>query len=388
MTIPLIALGPDDLDALARGGGGPDLARLLVRARRSTTLMFIADVLGRDPRADRAWRTLAALRRRAPAAVDRVLDDPAVGAWAAAVAGRRSGRPADLAFVAAAAAIRAGVSVTVDFPRTPTGFLPSLGWLTAPVVGPVSTDRLAWERAPVVSLDGVEFTITRLPPSLLPALEQSPTVDVAAWTPLLRAAWRVLRRTDPGAAAELGAMITTLAPMAAHDDKANSSTVTDALGCVFLTFNTDPETLAATLVHELQHAKLAAVMDMHPLTTTSRTRYYAPWREDPRPVAGLLHGVYAFLGVTGFWRRRRALGGGTRAENEYARWRSAALSAACTLLSGTDLTPHGRHFVDGVARTLWEWAADPVAPTAITHAAEANTAHRRRWHRQEPSTPN
>jgi hypothetical protein len=34
-------------------------------------------------------------------------------------------------------------------------------------------------------------------------------------------------------------------------------------------------------------------------------RYYVPWRDDPRPISGLLQGAYAYLGVTGFWRTRR-----------------------------------------------------------------------------------
>ncbi|MGX7824832.1 aKG-HExxH-type peptide beta-hydroxylase [Actinokineospora sp. 24-640] len=372
-ALPVISLGPGEIDALAGGGGGPDLARLLVRARRSTTLLFIASVADRDAP---AWRTLAALARQAPAAFARVLDDPAVGAWAAAR------DPGGLAFVAAAVAIRAGVGVELDFPPATAGFLPSLGPLTSPVGGLTRTDRLRWEPAPVVRVgDGIAFAVTGLPAHLLPpGLDQAHTVDIAACTALLREAWHVLVGTDPTAAAEFAAVITTLAPMAARGGQANSLTVTDALGCVFLTFNTDAETLAATLVHELQHAKLAAVMDIHPLTTgTGQARYYAPWRTDPRPAAGLLHGVYAFLGVAGFWRRRRGLGGGLRAEREFARWRSAALSAACALMAGGELTARGGRLVDGAARTLLAWSAEPVHPDAIAYAAQENTAHRRRW---------
>jgi HEXXH motif-containing protein len=36
----------------------------------------------------------------------------------------------------------------------------------------------------------------------------------------------------------------------------------------------------------------------------SGRRCYAPWREDLRPISGFLQGTYAFLGVSGFWRRR------------------------------------------------------------------------------------
>lgn len=36
-----------------------------------------------------------------------------------------------------------------------------------------------------------------------------------------------------------------------------------------------------------------------------RRRYYAPWRDHPRPAVGLLQGAYAHVGVTEFWWRRR-----------------------------------------------------------------------------------
>ena len=85
----------------------------------------------------------------------------------------------------------------------------------------------------------------------------------------------------------------------------------------------DPETCACTLTHELQHVKLCAVLDIVRLTVPDdgRRRYYAPWRDDPRPVAGLLQGAYALVGVTEFWRRRRQLAAGAaqlRADGEFA----------------------------------------------------------------------
>ena len=52
-----------------------------------------------------------------------------------------------------------------------------------------------------------------------------------------------------------------------------------------------------TLVHEFQHSKLSAMLDLVPLTDPDdHGRYFAPWRVDPRPLAGLLQGVYAFVG--------------------------------------------------------------------------------------------
>jgi hypothetical protein len=74
----------------------------------------------------------------APEAVNRVLDHPYVGAWATRTALRsrrgHSSAPADLARVAAAAAIRVRVSTTVWLPPGEVLALPSLRRTSAPSV--------------------------------------------------------------------------------------------------------------------------------------------------------------------------------------------------------------------------------------------------------------
>src|ERR1044072_7049241 len=58
---------------------------------------------------------------------------------------------------------------------------------------------------------------------------------------------------------------------------------------------------AMTLAPEPPHAKLSALIALTPLPLPEDgSRYYAPWRDDPRPLGGLLQGAYAFLGITDF----------------------------------------------------------------------------------------
>lgn len=59
------------------------------------------------------------------------------------------------------------------------------------------------------------------------------------------------------------------------------------------------------MAHELQQLKRSALLDVAALTEPDDRRCYAPWRDDPRPVSGLLQGAYAFLGVSSFRRTRR-----------------------------------------------------------------------------------
>ncbi|MEV7964474.1 HEXXH motif-containing putative peptide modification protein [Sphaerisporangium sp. NPDC088356] len=57
----------------------------------------------------------------------------------------------------------------------------------------------------------------------------------------------------------------------------------------------------------------------------SRERFLTLWRDDPRPIGGVVQGVYAFFGVTAFWRALTHHGKGNtkyRAEFEFGYWRA------------------------------------------------------------------
>jgi HEXXH motif-containing protein len=153
----------------------------------------------------------------------------------------------------------------------------------------------------------------------------------------------------------------------------------------------DPCTLAVTLTHELQHIKLSALLDVITLTRPDDgRRFYAPWRDDPRPVDALLQGAYAFLGVSGFWRRQRFQEDGAariRAHAEYARWRAATALATGTLRSSGSLTWPGMEFVQGMARTLKTWMSEPVPEKARALAWQQDEQHRDRWQRVHGPIP-
>ncbi|MFD7655012.1 HEXXH motif-containing putative peptide modification protein [Actinosynnema sp. NPDC059797] len=355
-----------DFVALARGGGGAAV-RVLRLARRSRTLLLIRSIAS-DPEARPAYELLCEARRAAPGAVDRVLDHPSVGAWATRTAAGR-GRPGELVFTAAAAAVRAGVPVDLGFPPAEVVSLPSLGVVVGP--GPV------WEPLPEVALGSgvlqVDVWAGGGVPDELP-VDTAP--DLARLREQVGAAWELLARDHPAVAEEVAEVVRVLTPMPASASGTSSATLADAYGCVFLSPAPDAETVAVTLAHEAQHNKLAALMDLFALVEPDRRAlFYAPWREDPRPAAGLLHGTYAHLGVAGFWRDRP----GAAARAEYARWRSAALGTAEALLAGGVLTPTGVRFTAEMADVLRAWCAEPLPADALAEAEAEAAAHRARW---------
>jgi HEXXH motif-containing protein len=141
--------------------------------------------------------------------------------------------------------------------------------------------------------------------------------------------------------------------------------------------------MAVTLTHETQHAKLSALLDLVQLTKPDDgSRFYAPWREDPRPVPGLLQGAYAYLSVTAFWRRHRHVATGEQAIHaaaEFARWREAALMVTRTLLESGRLTSAGEAFAAGMAERLVTWADEKVPSESRTLAGEWADAHVTEW---------
>ncbi|MBM7776103.1 uncharacterized protein JOD54_006307 [Actinokineospora baliensis] len=381
-TEPTQHVVPEDVfDDLAAGRGGAAAARLLVSARRSRTLSFIR-LLAND---SEAFAVLGELRQHAPHAVNRVLDDPMVGLWATASLLRRERgltTPGCLAQVAAAAAIRADVRVRLTFAEE-ARVLPSLGPVD-PVSGRVGTDQLRWRPFPaLVPAPGLRWTFGGWPSGLLPdglGLSQAP--DLALWAERVTAAWDLLAADHPVLAEELAVMVTAVAPLDPTDVGEMSATVGDALGCVFLSLGADAELVAVTLAHELHHAKLAVLMDLFPLfDTADDRRFYAPWRTDPRPVAGLLHGIYAHLTIAAFWRRRREVSESSRANQEFARWRAATWSTSQVLLASGALTPIGRRFVEQISAQVQGWLADPVPAEDLRAATELLTEHRNRWSR-------
>lgn len=410
---------------LARGEGGPSAVRMLVAARRSKVLLLIRSILDLADRighpyadlARLAFRTLGELRRADVAAVEAVLDYPSVGVWAARTAlllrGDRAveARPDRLAQIAIAVAIHARCDV--DVPVVTDGanlMVPSLGY--AELAGPTVRVRggrdqveltadggwivvpsdpyqsaLGWRPHPRITVGTTEFLLDGWTPDLLPSALRGADVsklDLPRWRDRMAAGWQLLADHHPAVAAEVAAGISVLAPLPAPSEGHSSVTLADAFGCVFLSLPPDARSAALALAHELQHAKLAVLLDLLPLLDVDDGElFYAPWRDDPRPLVGLLHGAYAHLTVAGFWRRQQlvepAADGREHAQAEFARWRDATEAACRTMLDSGRLTALGASFVTRMVDVLTEWRREPVAAHAVARAESASVRHRTRW---------
>jgi HEXXH motif-containing protein len=435
------------LDDLARGRGGAEAARLLAAAEFSKHLLLLRLVVAeaeaaRHPQAAEtadAYDTLAGLQRLAPGPVDAVIRYPAVGVWACqtiqALRGPRplDARPARLTAIAASAAVGGRASATLrvhaDGPvvalpgvglavlpgpatggtvalRTgPDGALLSSGGARVHLPDSPGTDGEGWSGTRVLSLrhdgrpDPLRLTVDDLDPYRFPSelvhgrlsAEQS-----RRFTRAVAAGWELLARHHAEVTAEVPAVITTLTPLApltAPHGTIVSASSGAAFGCVALSQPPDDRAAAVTFAHELRHAQLSALMDLFPLVRAApHERFYAPWREDPRPLTGLLHGAYAFAGVVAFWGRQRHLEttreAALEADVRFARWRGAALGVARFLMGCDRLTEVGRRFVTGLLAELEEWDLADVPAEAATRARDEAARHLARWTNRHGPPPN
>ncbi|WP_306321893.1 MULTISPECIES: HEXXH motif-containing putative peptide modification protein [unclassified Streptomyces] len=167
-----------------------------------------------------------------------------------------------------------------------------------------------------------------------------------------------------------------------------SATRREAFGALLSSTPPSPAAFAATLVHELQHAKLAALSDALVLHQSDpEARYFAPWRPDPRPYDGLLQGAYAHLALADFF-QRRALTPASRGEpawTQHSRYRAQVGAVLPVLVGSPHLTVRGRRFVDQMVVAYERMAAHP-APRGHTARAEAYVdAARALWRQRQSS---
>jgi hypothetical protein len=201
------------------------------------------------------------------------------------------------------------------------------------------------------------------------------------WLAHLAAAWQLLGDAFAGYASPMRAALTTIVPLTADPIATGASfTSFDALGCVNMSATAGPWQFALTLIHEFQHGKLAALTDLVALHEPDRARHlYAPWRDDPRPLAGLLQGIYAHIGVTAFWCHRRRSAGSLLADVEFARWRAQVARALAEVRSSPLLTPAGHAFVAAMTTSTLAFKDEAVPERAERIAAESSLAHRVAW---------
>ncbi|WP_435212433.1 HEXXH motif domain-containing protein [Streptomyces sp. bgisy034] len=444
LVLPRHRVPAESLIALAEGDGDDHVLDLLVSAERSRRLLLlrlldemtshgVPEVSDGPVPLTPAWELLARAQHAAPDAVDKVLMYPQTGMWLSSALRRLRGTDREttplwvvlghLSAVAAAAGIRAGLDFTITVPmRHGYALVPTLGaaeltapgpwtsaqveaaagqaWITTPnrrvQVAPDSDrGRPGWRPLRWITAGNGDSELALALDDLDPyriyprpsAPQRLPDDRVARWQELFEHSWALLLRDEPQTATAMRRGLISFSPIEAGERlRPRSASTGDAFGGVLVSEPDDAVQLAATMVHEFQHTKLSGLLHLTSLYTADASqneeRLYAPWRDDPRPLGGLLQGIYAFTGVTRFWRTHRHSDVGRTPELghfEFALWRSQLWSAFESVCDHWRLTPLGRRFLDTLRNRCAAWLDDPVPDVPGRLGRMCAAHHRARW---------
>jgi hypothetical protein len=352
--------------SLAAGRPDPDGTATLRRARLNRTLLILLAIERSHPERREALRIIAEAQQTDRAAVAHVLGYPWVGVWAARCLRSDGSRHLDyLDNVAGACRHRAVADGlrTVDRPTMlPTvGMLRPDGTLLAIRAADVGAHRL-W----VDDLDPYRDCHGLPPAARLSADEWR------RWEVVIRDAWRLLRDHAGDWADDLAAGLCAITPLRpSRVRKGLSVTHGDAYGGFAGTRPERAADLAATMVHEFQHSKLNALLDLTPLQQDDADEagpgYFAPWRADRRPLSGMIQGTSAFLAVARVWHCLRGDAAlEADATRQFAFVRAQVVRAAEQIVDAPRLTTSGRRYVHELAE-----AARGLLETAVPAEVEA-----------------
>lgn len=411
----------ENFDELATGYGNATSIGQLIDAQRSIQRSLLAilyntvqaDVKTRKLATDlnTAWDLLIEIDDQAPSAMEAILEHPYFRAAAvhylrgfqdAARAGRSGAGLATeavghISSIAITAALHAGLNRRLEVPvRRGMVSLPSLGrfavghghtlrkaviegagsgnfsvrvgaeqWAIDLNSGSSQTRR--WQPARTIGASDIEVVLDDTDPYRncheWPAAPRLKNDELVRWQRTFNDAWDLIKQDYSLYASGLAVGLRSVTPLsqpARH--RAISATARQAFGAVGAALPDDAASLALLILHEFQHAKLGAILDMYDLyVQTDKRLFHAPWRADLRPFEGLFQGTYAHVLVTDFWRIRANVDKGeTRkaAARHFLYWYPRTAAAIDTLMESGSLTELGERFLIGMRSSIVSWRTD------------------------------
>ena len=125
-----------------------------------------------------------------------------------------------------------------------------------------------------------------------------------AWIASLRDCLGRIATYLPEIRSELTLGLQQVVPVGYDEHRHLSASYREALGTIYLTLHPDPMTMTEALIHEFQHNKLNAALDLDPFLLNAFTEtVVSPVRPDPRPLHGVVLAVHAFQPVAELYRR-------------------------------------------------------------------------------------
>lgn len=176
-------------------------------------------------------------------------------------------------------------------------------------------------RSPIVEHAGCRL---RLQPQALARLGLAPVDAVLAegdeyprrHSKLLRGALAAIEHYVPEMFEQISGTVRIVGLKSSAGDFTNVS-FSELPGAMLLSVIDHPLVMADRIIHEFHHNRLFHIEDSGSLFDTdspTEEKFYSPWRADPRPLKGVLHGLYVYIAVGRFWLQVHRHGGLSNAD--------------------------------------------------------------------------
>lgn len=175
------------------------------------------------------------------------------------------------------------------------------------------------------------------------------------WTRTLAEGLGLVQTHMPELRAEIDLYLHQIVPVGYDDHVHLSASYQEVIGTVYMTLHPQAMTMVEATIHEFQHNKLHAQLELDPLLHNAfHPLYSSPVRPDPRPLQGVLLAVHAFQPVARLYQLMRAAGHEGTAkpdfERRYAQIIKGNHEGATVLLEHGQPTAVGQGLLDEIRR--------------------------------------
>ncbi|MCA9686708.1 MAG: hypothetical protein KC457_31370, partial [Myxococcales bacterium] len=185
--------------------------------------------------------------------------------------------------------------------------------------------------------------------------------STSTWSESLGRALELIGRHMPDLRREIELYLQLVVPVGYDEHKHLSASYQEIIGTVYMTLHPQLMTMVEATIHEFQHNKLHALLELDPLLINAFSPLYtSPVRPDPRPLQGVLLAVHAFVPVARLYQLMREAGDPISEHPEFERRYRQIVAGnhegAQVLLEHAQPTPLGRTVLDEIRRwDAWSW---------------------------------
>lgn len=211
--------------------------------------------------------------------------------------------------------------------------------------------------------------------------------DFPLWFTTLSETFAFLRDVWPEIASGISTALRTIVPVASPAPGRSISCAAPCFSGAIITSLDSPVYMAESLIHEFSHNVLYAVMDQYGILAADCPQdaaYYSPWRQDARPLAGVLHAVYVFERVAEYYFRFLLRNPGHTCRNRYSSIVARLQLGIQTLKKFAGFNEHGMAFLERLSAGIQKHQACGSAIITDSIASEL-AEHLSSWRDRYPT---